>query len=216
VKILIATLLKRTPDGRPFYSPASMNSIYNLSFQGQIDYIAPSGVDSNDAVEAVATKYEQVRQWMLAGNYDALFCVESDMLVPPDALQKLDELGVDIAYGLYCWRHGPHRWNAYTSLEVDKGLSLCESPTQAKQLWGQVVEVAGLGLGCTLIRRHVLEVVPFRHRTHMHCDWLFAMDAAYAGAQQVAHLSVICGHIGGSQVYYPDPATETLYRVETL
>lgn len=216
MKVLCVTLLKRTANGQSFYFPRAMDSIYSQCFQGDVDFIAPASTDTDDAAKSVATKYERARAWTLSNAYDALFTVESDMIIPPDALAKLAGLGVDVAYGLYVWRHGHHNWNAYTDLKVDKGFPLSDQPEQARKLWGQTVEVAGIGLGCTLIRRYVLEAVPFRWRTHMHCDWLFAMDAATAGAQQVCDTSVVCGHIAGSQVFYPDISTEGLYRAEVL
>jgi hypothetical protein len=215
MKILVATLIKRLPNGEPLFYPRAMHSIYSLRFRGIVDYFVPSGGD-DEPIPAVTHKYQQARQMVLAGDYDALLTAESDMILPPDALDKLFELNTDVAYGLYVWRHGRHLWNAYTELSVDYGKSLTETPERARQVYGQPLEVKGIGLGCTLIRRYVLDSVDFRHRTHSHADWCFAQDAAYAGAEQVNHLGVVCGHIGKGVIYWPDVSTDTLYREEAL
>ena len=76
--------------------------------------------------------------------------------------------------------------------------------------------MAGVGQGCTLIKRYVIETQPFRWRVGMITDWLMAVDAQYNGFTQLCDLSVICGHINGQTVLYPDPNTDGLYRIDAL
>lgn len=53
-------------------------------------------------------QYQRARELALTGGYEALMTVESDMVVPPDALLRLVsvlEAGADGASGLYAHRH---------------------------------------------------------------------------------------------------------------
>lgn len=193
-----------------------MQSLFALRFAGKVDYFAPTGDDKPPANKAVTRKYQQAQAMVLDSNYDALFTVESDMILPIDALEKLASLDVDMAFGLYVFRHGRYEWSASTKLTVNKNTSLSSNPDLARSLWGKVIEVAGVGFGCTLIRRHVLEAVKIDCRFHGDADWQFAQNVAYAGGQMVCDTTVICGHINKDTVLWPDPALENLVRIEPL
>jgi hypothetical protein len=114
----------------------------------------------------------------------------------------------------------------------------------ARAAWGKVVDVTGLGHGCTLITRRALETIPDfriydgrddwikekyrpvarRYRIDMDRprpgmvapDWLMALDAQHYGLRQVCDTAVVCGHINGDTVYWPDAAAEMLYRETPL
>lgn len=177
----------------------------------------------------ITHNYNVARQAALDGGYDAMLSIECDMIVPPDTIQRLIDCESDIAYGLYVFRHGFYRWSAYTELGLFGGWSISRNPAEAKAAWGKVIDVAGVGLGCTLIRRHVLEQVPFRlydgndddwiiseyaeqaarvgldlsqpkHKMFAN-DWLFAMDAQHYGFTQRCDLGLVCGHLS----YKPFP-----------
>src|SRR5690606_18039005 len=119
-----------------------------------------------DHFHDLAAKHNEARRLALAGNYDALWVVEYDMILPPDALRKPAEVDADIVYGLYVARQQPWLWLYATTLGLTHVRWLVYSPFAtdglAASLWGQVVESAGVGLGCTLIRRRALERLAFR------------------------------------------------------
>jgi hypothetical protein len=93
-------------------------------------------------------------------------------------------------------------------------------------------------MGCTLIRRCVLEQLIFRTHRMACCDWGLAMDAQEYGFSQRCDLGVVCGHMtthnpssvvgatpwvlgveGPPRIIWPDPDVEgigKLYRVEYL
>ena len=50
----------------------------------------------------VFAQYRMARGWTLAGGYDALLTVEHDMVLPPDAVEKLVDAGAPVAYGGTC------------------------------------------------------------------------------------------------------------------
>ena len=165
----------------------------------------------------IAHNYNKAREWVLANDYDALFTVEADMVIPPDALSKLLSRDGDVVYGLYCFKRSSV-WSAFTELSMKSGRSLSKDKERARSIFGDVIDVAGVGHGCTLIHRRVLEQVPFRTNEAypgLHNDWVFAYDLQEAGFRQVCDTSVVCGHIDlkpTPRVIWPDPSEPRLYR----
>jgi hypothetical protein len=172
----------------------------------------------------VLRKYKWARWATLNGNYDALLTVESDMLVPCDAALRLSKLDAPVAYGLYVWRHGVALWNSYVALNEDAGVSLSDNLAMqnAPMEWaaaqqGKPFQCYGVGFGCTLIRRHVLEQIDFRNfedAESFYCDWLFAADCNRLKLNQMCDPAVVCGHYSDSGVLYPDITKPELYRQE--
>ena len=155
--------------------------------------------------DVITDKYNAGRAVVLSQGYDAMLTVESDMRVPPDALELLAATEAPVAYGVYAFRRNGGLLNAFSVMDPDRmaGYPLSYVPDRLRAAWGGVVEVDGVGLGCTLIRREALEAVPFRidrtrphaDGTFSHCDWYFALDCLEREIRQVAHLGVLCGHI---------------------
>lgn len=167
----------------------------------------------------ITANYQRARLLALERRVDALLCIEADLLPPDDALERLNATGADVVYGLYAWR-GQRLWNAYTTVAEDRGVSLSADPRRAQAAWGCIVDVEGVGLGCTLIRRPVLECVDFRLPDDLAegtcCDWMFALDCKRLGFTQRAHLGVVCGHFlhhPSSGSLWPDPSAEALWRI---
>ena len=167
------------------------------------------------------------------------------MIIPADTVGLLQEAGADIAYGLYVWRHRIKRWNAYMTLNLWGGESVSYNYNgqDVDAAWGKIIDVAGLGMGCTLIKRNVLEQIKFRlldgehswitdeykdefnklginpdrDRSEMICDdWLLALDAQHYGFSQRANMNVICGHIAHDTVLWPNPKAVKFYRTEPI
>ncbi len=171
----------------------------------------------------ICEKYNFAREVALREGYDALLTVEADMVIPPDTLTRLLAVDADVAYGLYCSRHNKYRWLAFTEITERHGLSLDEEPERARAAWGKVIETRGVGLGCTLIRRHVLEAIRFRWEGgFLANDWYFSLDCIERGFVQKHDLGVVCGHITkrpSPRIIWPSPEPNDLgrlYRVEFL
>jgi len=200
MRVLVATLIRR--DGNMVYHyPDAAQSIVKLKWRGQLDHFMPSGADEQP--NSIARKYECARTMAIEGGYDALLTAESDMLLPPDALERLIMAQADVVYGLYSFRQAPHHWNACSELTRFEARFWTEDRDAAAARWGTCAAVRGLGLGCTLIRREVLETVTFRYHTSAQVDHYFALDAALYGFNQVVDTSVICGHIVGEKAVFP-------------
>jgi hypothetical protein len=216
------------------------------NYDGPIDWIISRGDNPYiNTFENVTYQHNKARQIVLAGGYDALLSLEADMIVPPDTIAQLIEADSDIAYGLYLSRHKPYRWLVYKELDLWGGVSISRDHTgkDARETWGKIIDAAGVGMGCTLIRADVLKVLRFRlhdgkhswiqdeyaedfrrlginpygDRKNMVCDdYLLAMDAQHYGMSQRANMNLVCGHIAKEGVYWPDPTVRKLYRVDSL
>lgn len=191
----------------------------SLEWDGLLDIMFISGGDTPNINETVLNKYREARRVALAGGYDALLTVEDDMVVPHDGLQKLWSVNADIIYGLYCMRHGTPVWSAYVSLTPSGGRSISRDENAAKAAWGDIIDVAGVGNGFTLIRRNVLEAFDFRTEGATAPDWWLAVDAQRRGFTQKCHCGVICGHIATenrARILWPDIEHKNLCRVVPL
>jgi len=161
--------------------------------------------------------YRKARKATLDGGYGALLTIEQDIIPPSDTIARLILADADIAYGLYAFRTSRPVLNAYRYVVndgwPDESLSL--HPEELRRSWGRVVRVTGLGLGCTLIRRHVLERIDFEQMDSAHCDWALARDALRHGYMLKCDMNVACGHKRPDGVIlWPDPASPDGVRCE--
>lgn len=146
----------------------------------------------------VLAQYEMSRTLLLSSSADALLLVEHDMVLPPDTLAKLYCTDAPVVYAVYRFRHGTHVLNA-CRYENDHALgeSLTWHPAevQAAQRRGWAT-VSGQGFGCTLIRRPVVERLPFRRNDDSPLpDHVFALDCVTNGIGQIARFDAPVVHI---------------------
>jgi hypothetical protein len=198
MKILIFT-----PTYGDAMRPETPASVKAQVFAGKVKHeISKHNPFPGQNMRNVLAQYERGRARALAGDYDALLTVEHDMLLPPDALQKLWDTGAPVAYGVYLLRHGVAVLNAWELVGPrNMGESLSLHPDRlARAMRQQIVPVSGVGFGCTLIRREVLERIPFRSGGDgtEAPDMPFALDCLHSDTLQVAHFGVLCGHWDGS------------------
>lgn len=153
-------------------------------------------------------QYEQGRKRFLAGDDDAMLIVESDIIPPPDTLEKLAGLNCDVAYGVYKFRRSTaiNIFERYPGQPRNEGESLSLWPQKlARARAAGVTVCSGAGLGCVLVRRHVLQAIPFRLEAGDggHCDTYWNRDVLRAGFVQKADMTVLCGHkdVDGSVVW---------------
>lgn len=164
-------------------------------------------------------KHNEARAMALQGNYDALLLVENDMVLPVDALQRLVAVDADVAYGLYVNRHGWNRWLAFYDIDGWGGISYSQDPERMRDAWGNVRETKGIGLGCTLIHRNVLELLRFRNAPNdvVADDWVFALDCAEKGFTQAHDFGCVCGHIHPQgKILWPNPDAPNAHTIEFL
>lgn len=160
--------------------------------------------DANDlrnSHENTLMKYQAARQRALEGGFDALYTVEHDMIIPPDALVKLWQVkDAAVVYGAYMFRSRPMVLNLLRYIgngRIDQTLQFFTEDYRRARRAG-VFRVSGAGFGCTLIRREALERVEMRRNHeagHPAPDMPFAMDCEKLHIAQKGHLGVICGHV---------------------
>jgi hypothetical protein len=185
-------VLTATPCNR--LEPETIRALFTQTYAESLSQVFmrdnPEPVPSQNILRA----YRRLREVFLAGPYDALWIVENDVIPPPDALAKLLAVPADIVYGVYLFRRGtpvinvmhPHTRNSITDNPTAWAIGLRA---------GAVVDCGGLGFGCTLIRRPVLERLDFRTLdAGGDADSCLAVDAPLHGFSQAAHLGVVCGH----------------------
>lgn len=189
----------------------ALESIHALDVSGfdvTYHYEDERRMNGGDAYDQITAKYQYGRGLALDGGYDAMLTIEYDNVVPVDALQKLAQVDADVAYGLYVTGRG-NRWLAFIHLWPKSGITYSRDEPTARAAWGDVMPSAGVGFGCTLIRRHVLEGVPFRReKGHPSSnDWWFALDLAEKGYRQAHDCGVVVGHIRrNGDIAWPIPA----------
>lgn len=139
----------------------------------------------------VYTAREEAVKAFLEGEYEALLFVDSDMVVPVDLLTKLIEADKDIVSAL-AFKRTPgyepcifkecNEQDAKFYLDYPKGL----------------IEIQGVGMACTLIKRKVFESVPepwfFPHKA-LGEDLSFCVRARAAGFRIYCDTTLICGHV---------------------
>ena len=184
--------------------PETVTAIFEIRGEG-VDYLFTRDNPHDNSLDRgranILYNYQKGRRAFLDGSYDQMLVIENDMIPPPDTLEKLTACNADLAYGLYCFRHGdkPSYWqmNAYRYVEnkrtyPDQPISLF--PKALRQAWGKVIPVSGGALGCVLIKRSVLEAIDFRGGDTW-CDHYFTLDAWRGGYDMKCDMSVTCGHI---------------------
>jgi hypothetical protein len=142
-----------------------------------------------------------------------LFFLDDDVVVPPDAIERLLARNLDVVSGLYYRRSSP----------VGLPVMMLENEVQTEQgtktvaqflvnfKVGDLVEAHLVGAGCLLIHRRVLELMsreldkrPFRWQMEGHIpeghrvseDFFFCRELRKRGIQIFVDTGIQCGHVG--------------------
>jgi hypothetical protein len=163
----------------------------------------------------VLAQYNHARELALSGPYDAMITVEHDVVIPPHAVQALCDTPAPVVYGTYVLRHGAPVLNAWQYIGTQGlGMSLGRPEYKAELAGYEKAgygRVSGVGFGCTLIRRQVLEQIPFRQDGNGHApDMPFAFDLVRNGITQLARFDVRCGHIHEGELLSVDTSGSTV------
>jgi hypothetical protein len=154
---------------------------------------------------------------MAAREYKAthIWFVDADMVVPPNALSSLLSRDVDIVGGYY---HNTRNGTAPCSFMYDESGKLQNFIPKSAGL----IEVAGTGTGCMLIRISVFDAMekpyfnydPDEHGELMSEDVVFCRKAAKSGFKIYCDAEVRLGHIG-KFVIWPDDENPQV-RIESV
>jgi len=140
-----------------------------------------------------------------------LFFLDSDVIAPPGAVERLLSSGGAVVSGLYFQKIPPHFPEAYrrdgavyksVGEELRRKLEQARLPfTSGAMLLAEPkrMKVDAAGAGCLLIRRDILEKLPPRPfgpcETGYGEDIWFCRQAQEAGFDITLDWSVLCGHL---------------------
>lgn len=186
----------------------TMKSIYDL--------IVPDGYET-ELQFFYGYQIDQIRNLIAdwAKNYDYLFSVDSDIVLPKDALVKMLAADKDIISGLYIQRIP----NTHTLEIYREGKNV-----PIEQLGNGVVEIDACGFGCCLIKGGVFRKMVYPHfvyksaidhRNTVSEDVYFCSKAKGAGFKVWADTSIQCAHIG-STTYNVNPTPIAKGHLETI
>lgn len=183
-----------------------LRSIETISIPSEIENLEIISDDRilgfKEPYDEITEKYKNAQHYFLAGKYDALLTIEDDLIIPSSTISNLLTTDADVVYSLYVSRKDG-KWLAYKEVNESGGYSYSEFPSQLGNIKTESVDVEGVGLGCTLIYRHVLERISFQRRGTACCDWYFAVDCKKIGFRQKCNMKNTCGHFDGTKILYP-------------
>lgn len=187
--------------------PETIEAVFNLEWDGPLTISFQNDNPYPDQRDKLKRRilnhhhqFKRGQESFLSGRYDAMMIVESDIIPPPDAIKKLAALDTDVAYGVYRFRltNVVNIFELYPGRPRNVGESISIRPDRlAAAVKARIVKCSGAGLGCILIKRHVLESVEFRidYPKHgCHTDTHFTNDLHRHGFERLADMTVICGH----------------------
>lgn len=178
----------------------TIQAVLRLEWPEPLSWILQRDNPTDNGRVNILHQYQMARERFLQGTDEAMLVIESDIIPPKDALQKLAALDADVAYGVYRFRTSNiiNIFERYSEKPKNMGESFSIHPK--KLAWARKrvrIPCSGAGLGCVLIKRHVLTAIQFRMegKDGAHCDTFFNRDVLQAGYSQMADMSVICGHV---------------------
>jgi len=152
----------------------------------------------------VQLNYEKMRRIALEEKYDRVWIVESDIIPPLDALNKMMEIDAPVVSGLYALRQGEPRsnlWRSNTPPNIGTGMELEE----LRPFWGQTIPISGGCMGCLLLRPETFKDFSFITNQRGAPDIAFMQYCCQKNYQQIARLDVVCGHKKPSgEILWPD------------
>lgn len=151
--------------------------------------------------------YRKARTRALKGNYDVMWTVEHDMVLPPDAAQHLNATPGDVVYGVYIIRFGTQVLSAFRYVDnqnMGDSFSLDREGLE-EALKHTVVRCSGTGWGCTWIRRDALKAIQFpeSYPDNPPFDIAFSHLLLRQGLVMYANFRVLCGHIKDGVTLWP-------------
>jgi hypothetical protein len=192
-------ILAFTPTYADCLRPATVASVVAQRWAGTLEWeVGRRNPYPPPDVRNVAHQVQVMRWRFLAGSYDALWLVEHDMTCGPNTLQTLYDTDADVVYAPYLLRHGrpvSSAWRYENARNLGESLSLYPAELAQARQAGHA-KVSGIGFGCTLMRRHVVQAIEFRGNEHAP-DIPFAQDALRLGYTSIARFDVAAGHIHG-------------------
>jgi FkbM family methyltransferase len=205
------TILVAIPTNK-YIEPETFKSIWNL--------IVPEGYIL-DFQYFYGYQIDQIRNLIAdwSKNYDFLLSVDSDIVLPSDALVKMLAVDGDIVSGLYIQRI-PEKQIVELYMTGDNG-GCINIPYSLLENKG-IVEVVACGMGCALIKGQVFQKLSYPHYYYKSSinhndtvseDVYFCTKARQQGFKIWAETSVVCDHIGNTSFTVETPIKKHIKQV---
>lgn len=140
----------------------------------------------------------------LAGDFDYVLWLDSDMVFDPDLMErmikKLQDEDLDILTGLYFRRVPPYSPVLFNSLNYGDNKATWSEFTELPE--NALIEVGGCGFGCVLMSTEVLMSVQSKFNTMFQPmqglgeDLAFCWRARQCGYKIMCDTSLVVGHVG--------------------
>jgi len=164
-----------------------------------------SSVDKDkERISKIVEGRRLARKEFLDGDYEFLFFLDTDIIAPEDAIDRLMAINKKLVSGIY-----PHRkeFNGVSEIypvlyDFDKEGS-ARLMTMNEVVEPRVIEVNIAGLGCCLIAREIIEKIDFRSYGELKTggeDVAFFLDALEKGYKAFADTGVKCLHMTQGEV----------------
>lgn len=175
--------------------------IYPKTFTSIIKLKKPEGVELHWAVTEDSLVYHARNIFVeraLNGEYDYIFMVDSDMVLPEDTLIRLLADDKDIVSGLAFKRRFPHEPACLSLCRVVENIPVFKSMSTWEP--GELKQVEGVGSACILIKTDVFkalgEINWYMPTLEFSEDYSFCLRATEEGFKIFVDTSLVVGHIG--------------------
>jgi len=180
---------------------ARLNDYYKQKYNGnQFEAIKSDTSFCSGLIAKVCQGHNDIRRYALDNGFDYLYHLESDVMTQPHTLQELLLHNKQIAGALYYRDLGRFRKLMLQTRVYRSPHSVFHyNADQTDDAWfidGILKEASHIGLGAILIRRDVLEKIPFRYveGVHVYPDSYFQEDCFRAKIKIFADTLLICSH----------------------
>jgi len=199
-------LVDNTADNGEYARALRRKFVGKFHFNLEIDWF----YEDKPINDVMATCMEIVRKKVLDEEYDYLFSLEQDVFPPTNGIiEKLMVHDKQIINGMYRIGFGEKR---FPLLHVVERITMIDGveDTRVRQLgWNELHEyidgtlrpIHGCGIGCSLIKKEVLDVFKFRVDNSrekgnfgIHADSFWYMDLWNKGITVWVDTSVMCNH----------------------
>lgn len=147
--------------------------------------------------EQILSSRKFLQQFALENGFDYLFFLDSDVIAPPDVIERLLIHNKDIVTGVYLNKFVfGKKAGIAPVLYVDEKPGHARLVSQNEVIDSRLMEIGAAGLGCCLISRKVLEKATMELNKEVTGeDVSFFMSAKEHGFKAYADTSVKCRHL---------------------